>query len=159
MLTLPTAGWLTTRAAWRGTPDQPQAPLELCFAGTRGLIDAIRQEQRLKQSPRSGYEILCAFQGALLQTLFLSNGVYQPAVFLQAQLQRSLRLVRCSPPGCPCRQPTCRRQREHNFRVTGFPNPYTQQADLSIERQLSRNMSLTLNYIWSRGIRSLLHVT
>jgi len=32
--------------------------------------------------PRKAYGIFMArFQGALLQTLFLSNGVYQPAVF------------------------------------------------------------------------------
>jgi len=33
-----------------------------------------------------------------------------------------------------------------------FHNPYSEQANLSIERQLGRDMALTVNYIFSRGV-------
>jgi len=104
---------------------------------------------------RGGYGIFYArFQGALLQTLFLSNGVYQPAVFLQSTTPAEL----VAGPVFPARLPLSSTNLPSGsvsitFASPDFRNPYTQQADLSIERQLSRNMSLTLNYIWSRGIQ------
>jgi len=36
--------------------------------------------------------------------------------------------------------------------ASDFRNPYTQQADLAIERQISKDMSVTVSGIWSRGL-------
>ena len=38
------------------------------------------------------------------------------------------------------------------FASPDFHQPYTQQADIAIERQLTENMGLTVSYLWSRGI-------
>ena len=34
-----------------------------------------------------------------------------------------------------------------------FRNPYTQQGTLAIERELARNLGLTVSYIWSHGVQ------
>ena len=38
------------------------------------------------------------------------------------------------------------------FASADFRQPYTQQADIAIERQLTENLGLTVSYLWSRGI-------
>ena len=104
---------------------------------------------------RGGYGIFYArFHGALLQTLFLANGVYQPAVALQSTNATDLAAGPVFPNKLPLTAtglPTG--SVDITFAAPNFRNPYTQQADLAIERQLSNSMSLTVNGIWSRGIR------
>jgi hypothetical protein len=39
-----------------------------------------------------------------------------------------------------------------NIASQDFRPPYTQQADLAVERQLTGTMALTVSYIWSRGL-------
>src|SRR5207248_11139399 len=39
-----------------------------------------------------------------------------------------------------------------NMAASDFRVPYTQQADIAIERQLARTLSFTASYIWSRGL-------
>ncbi|HEY4054322.1 MAG TPA: hypothetical protein VGL74_11280 [Terriglobales bacterium] len=38
------------------------------------------------------------------------------------------------------------------FADNGYRNPYSEQADIAVERQVTRNSSLTVSYIWSRGL-------
>ena len=42
-----------------------------------------------------------------------------------------------------------------SFADPDLATPYTQQADIGIEQQLGRNMSVTVSYLWSRGSRML----
>lgn len=104
---------------------------------------------------RGGYGIFYArFQGALIQTLFLSNGIYQPAISLQGTSPADL----ANGPVFPNRLPLTATNLPTGsvsltFASPDFRNPYTQQGDLAIERQLTRSTSVTLNYIWSRGIQ------
>jgi hypothetical protein len=37
------------------------------------------------------------------------------------------------------------------YPANDFRNPYTQQGDVAIERELTRTMGLTVSYVWSRG--------
>ena len=39
-----------------------------------------------------------------------------------------------------------------NIASKDFRSPYTQQADLAVERQLTKDMALTVSGIWSRGL-------
>ncbi|MBM3757436.1 MAG: TonB-dependent receptor [Acidobacteria bacterium] len=100
---------------------------------------------------RTGYGLFYArFPGALIQTLFFSNGLYQPQVLLQNGDARG--------PVFPSQLPNSSAGlpggtvsltiADKNFR-----NPYTQQWDLAIERQLTSTLGLTANYIGSRGVR------
>jgi hypothetical protein len=89
------------------------------------------------------------FQGALLQTAFFSNGLYQPQINVQP--------AQAGAPVFPNSLPS----------LTGFPagsvsvafagpdfrNPYTIQSDIAVERQLARDMTLTVSYVFSRGVQ------
>ncbi len=104
---------------------------------------------------RGGYGMFYArFQGALVQTLFLANGVYQPAVSLSGANASDLAAGPVFPNRLPLNAanlPTG--SVDITFASPDFRNPYTQQADLAVERQLTGSTSLTLNYIWSRGVQ------
>ncbi len=101
---------------------------------------------------RTGYGIFYArFQGALLNTLLLTNGVYQSSGSLQGTVAADL----ANGPVFPNVLPNAAAMRpgsvDLQYAGNGFRNPYTQQADLAIERQMSRNVGLTVSYIFSRG--------
>jgi hypothetical protein len=99
---------------------------------------------------RAGYGVFYArFQGGLIQTVFLSNGLYQPAVTLQNGDVRGPQFPNILPSnatGLPGGTVSL------TFTGKDFRNPYTQQWDFAIERQLARNLGLTVNYIGSRGV-------
>jgi outer membrane receptor protein involved in Fe transport len=99
---------------------------------------------------RSGFGLFYArVQGNLLQTLFLNNGKYQPAILVTP--------TTVGAPIFPNRLPD----------LTGLPSgsvsltfaspqlrtPYTMQSDLTIERQLGHDMTASAGYVWSRGVQ------
>src|SRR5262249_25111327 len=104
---------------------------------------------------RGGYGMFYArFQGALLQTFFLANGLYQPAVSFNGSAANEL----AAGPVFPGRLPPFSTNLPVGsvdivFASPDFRNPYTQQADLAVERKLTSTMALTLNYIFSRGVQ------
>jgi len=90
---------------------------------------------------------------ALLQQLYFNNGVYQPQLSLQGTTPADL----AAGPAFPnilTALPTGRSLGAVDVQLASpdFHQPYTQQADLAIERQLTENMGLTVSYLWSRGI-------
>ena len=104
---------------------------------------------------RAGYGMFFArYQSGMIENLFLSNGVYQTAVTYQAATAAQF----AAGPVYP-----------NNLSATTFSpaagsvnvlvadknlrNPYTHQANIGIERQLSSSMNLNVSYIWSRGVR------
>jgi hypothetical protein len=117
------------------------------WAPRLGLAYALNEKTVI----RTGYGLFYArFPGALIQTLFFSNGLYQPQALLQNGDARG--------PVFPAQLPNSSAGlplgtvsltiADKNFR-----NPYTQQWDLAIERQLTSTLGLTANYIGSRGVR------
>ena len=118
-----------------------------------GFSYALTDDQ--KTLLRGGYGMFFArFQSGLIENLFLSNGVYQTAITYNAGTAAQL----AAGPVYP-----------NNLSSTAFTppagsvnilvadknlrNPYTHQANLGIERQLSSKMNLNVSYIWSRGVR------
>ena len=102
---------------------------------------------------RGGYGIFFArFQGAVLQTLFFSNGVYQPAVSLNGTVASELTNGPVFPNTLSSNSNLPTGSVDIVWAAPNFKSPYTQQGDLSIERQLTQHISLTLGYIWSRGV-------
>ncbi len=89
------------------------------------------------------------FQGALLQSAFLSNGLYQPSISVLPGAAGApvFPATVASLTGFP--------QGSANIVITGddFRNPYTIQSDFAIERQIARDMSLTVSYVYSRGVQ------
>jgi hypothetical protein len=121
------------------------------FAPRFGLAYALSDKTVI----RAGYGVFHArFQGALLQTLFLANGVYQPSVFLQSSNSAEAAAGPVFPNALPLSSTNLPSGSVSiTFAAPDFRNPYSQQADLSIERQLTNSTSLSMSYIWSRGVQ------
>ncbi len=103
---------------------------------------------------RAGYGIFHArLQTGLLNTFFLENGVYQKAISLATNNSTDLALA----PVFPNRLAGIdRNPPAGTVNVTmaarDFRTPYTQQGDVAIEHEITRNLGVTVNYIWSRGL-------
>jgi hypothetical protein len=104
---------------------------------------------------RAGYGIFYArIPGGLINTLHINNGSYQRNITLNGAVANDLAagpvfpmrlasLDRTPPPGTV----------DLAFAASDFRNPYTQQADIGIERELRTDLALKVSYIWSRGAR------
>src|SRR5207248_8113134 len=86
--------------------------------------------------------------GQLLDTFFLGNGHFQTNISINA-----------TQPGAPVfpnvfanagnlPQSSVSLQ----YAAPNFYSPYTQQGTLAVERELSRDLGLTVSYLWSRGV-------
>jgi len=98
---------------------------------------------------RAGYGIFWArFHGFGLDQLLLGNGKGQPNIYVSTSTLGSpvFPNVFSSATGLPGGTVSLQ------FAAPDFRNPYTQQATVGIERQLGKELGLTLSYIWSRGI-------
>lgn len=98
---------------------------------------------------RAGYGVFWArYHGNGLATLLLGNGITQQNIYVTASTAGSpvfpnvLSYSSTLPSGTV----------NLGYAVDGFHAPYTQQGNLAIERQITRDIGLTVSYIWSRGI-------
>jgi hypothetical protein len=104
---------------------------------------------------RGGYGMFYGrYPGGLINTFFLGNGLYQSAITLQS----SSAVDRAAGPVFPNVLPNTGGYKpvpgsvSLNMAVDGFRAPYTEQANLALERQLTNSMALTVSYFWSRGL-------
>jgi outer membrane receptor protein involved in Fe transport len=104
---------------------------------------------------RAGYGIFYGrYPGGLLNTFFLGNGLYQKSISLNSTNASD----KANGPVFPNVLPNTGAFNPPagsvslNIAAADFRTPYTQQADLAIERQLARDLSVTASYIWSRGL-------
>ena len=123
------------------------------FSPRVGMSFALTNDQ--KTLLRAGYGIFYArYQTGLIENLFLTNGVYQTAITYNsntpAQLAagpvypNNLAATTFSPPAGSINL---------LFADKNLRNPYTHQANVGIERQISSTLSIDVSYIWSRGVR------
>src|SRR5439155_8278875 len=97
---------------------------------------------------RAGYGIFYSrIHGQMLDTFFLGSALYQTNIFINS-----------TQPGAPVFPSTVASGAglpsgsiSLQFAANNFYTPYTQQGTLALERQLARNVGLTVSYIWSRG--------
>lgn len=103
---------------------------------------------------RAGYGIFYGrYGGGLINTFFLSNGIYQKLISLNSSVPSDLQIG----PVFPNRLVNIDRNPpagtvDVNFASKDFRNPYTQQGDIGIEHEITRNLGITVSYIWSRGL-------
>jgi hypothetical protein len=98
---------------------------------------------------RAGYGIFWArFHGNLMDTLFLGNGLLQTSVSINSTQAGApvFPNVLSSAAGLPAGSV------QLTLAGDDFHNPYTQQGNLSIERQFGKDYGLSVSYMWSRGI-------
>ncbi|MGJ5814208.1 TonB-dependent receptor [Paludibaculum fermentans] len=132
-----------TNPAWPQTGRVPSSNLN--FAPRFSLAYNVDE----KTVVRAGYGIFYArIHGNMLDTLFLGNGLYQTSVSINSTQTGSpvFRNTLPSATGLPAGSV------QLAFADQGMHNPYSQQGNVSIERQLGKDLGLTANYIWSRGI-------
>jgi hypothetical protein len=119
-------------------------------AGLSYVLDGSR-----KTLFRAGYGIFYSrYQTGLVNTLFVNNNIYQKSITYQsstaAQLAAGpvypnfLSSTNFNPPAGT----TSITWADQNMR-----NPYTHQANIGIERELTKDLGLTVSYVWSRGVR------
>lgn len=138
-------------------PDYPQTGLihspRNNWSPRVGLSYALTNDQ--KTVFRAGYGMFFSrFQSGLVNSLFLNNAVYQTSITYNAgtaaQLAagpvypNNLSATAFSPPAGTV---------DILFADKNLRNPYTHQANVSIERQLTSTLNLNVSYIWSRGVR------
>lgn len=103
---------------------------------------------------RAGYGIFYArYPGGLINTLHLENGIYQKQISLNGSIAGDVALG----PVFPNRLAGIDRNPpagtvDVTFAAADMRNPYTQQGDIGIEHELTRNIGLTVSYLWSRGV-------
>lgn len=134
---------------WITNPDYPQTGVipsrNKNFAPRFSIAYAISDKAVL----RAGYGVFWArFHGNGLNTLLLGNGKFQPAIYVSASAAGApvFPEVFSSATGLP--SGTVNLQ----FAGEDFRNPYTQQGNVTFERQFARDMAFSASYIWSRGI-------
>jgi outer membrane receptor protein involved in Fe transport len=138
-------------------PDYPQTGVihnvKNNFSPRVGMSYALTRDQ--KTLVRAGYGIFYArYQTGLIENLFLTNGIYQSSISYNsgtaAQLAagpvypNNLSATNFVPPAGSL---------NILFADKNLRNPYTHQANIGIERQLTSDINLNVSYIWSRGVR------
>jgi len=124
------------------------------FAPRLGLAYALDDQSRTVV--RAGYGIFYGrYPGGLINTLILGNGVYQKSITFNSGTASDKAAGPVFPLVLPTNSSTYNPPPGSvnlNIASKDFRSPYTQQGDIAVERQLAKDMSLTVSYIWSRGL-------
>lgn len=131
-----------TNPDWQQTGRVPSANLN--FAPRASVAVNINDKTIL----RGGYGIFFArIHGNMLDTLFLGNGRYQTAISINNTQTGSpvFPNVLSSATGLPSGSV------QLTYAANGLRNPYSHQANVTLERQLGRDLGLTVSYIWSKS--------
>ncbi len=132
------------------TRDIPQT--ELDFAPRFGLAYAINPKTVIRADFGMFYN---RYVSSVISNFFTNNGLYQASYNLSATSKTGAAQVAAGPifPNSLAAQPTnVNGSSSVAFADPAFRNAYSEQANLSIERELSANSSLTLSYVWDRGL-------
>jgi hypothetical protein len=104
---------------------------------------------------RSGYGIYYGrYPGAMINSLFTTNNLYQQSLTLQTSAAAQLALapvfpaLLSSPAGTPGAATV-------GFAAPDLRTPYSQQGDFAIQHALNANTSVTLSYMWSHASQML----
>jgi outer membrane receptor protein involved in Fe transport len=123
------------------------------FAPRIGFAYAL--DSQSKTVLRGGYGMFYGrYPGGLINTFFLGNGLYQKSVTLNSSNASDKAAGPVFPnvlSGAATFTPPAG---SVNLTMASkdFRTPYTQQADIAIERQITSDLAATVSYIWSRGL-------
>ncbi|OLB40010.1 MAG: hypothetical protein AUH11_02885 [Acidobacteria bacterium 13_2_20CM_57_17] len=138
-------------------PDYPQTGVIQStkdnFAPRAGLSYVLTNDR--KTLLRAGYGIFFArYQTGLINTLFLNNNVYQQLITYNRSNAAQLAAGPVYPNNLPSTSFTPPPGTvDIVFASPNLRNPYTYQANLGVERELTSTLSLNVSYLWSRGVR------
>ena len=137
-----------TNPDWKNTATIPQTRLN--FAPRLGISYSINN----KTVVRAGYGLFFnRYNSSTVENAFITNGVYQKSYTLGTAA-----LIAAGGPVFPkplAATPNVAGTASVLFLDPTWRNPYSQQATLAIERQLLKDTSLTVSYVWSNGMHLL----
>ena len=110
---------------------------------------------------RAGFGMYHArFPGSLIDNLFTNNGVFQTSISLQSSSAAQLasgpvygNTLASAPPSAA--SGAAAGATNIQFAAPNLRTPYSEQGTLAVERQIGRDVSLSVSYIWSRGLQLL----
>jgi hypothetical protein len=104
---------------------------------------------------RAGYGIFFSrIQSGLVNTFFLNNNVYQQSITYNSATAAQLAAGPVYPNFLPSTSFTPPAGTvDITFADKNLRNPYTQQGNVGVQRELSSTLSLDVAYVWSRGVR------
>jgi len=137
-------------------PDYPQTGVipspKNNWSPRAGLSYSLTKDQ--KTLLRAGYGIFYArYQTGLINTLFVSNNLYQKLTTFQANNAGQLAAGPIYPNYLPNTAFTPAAGNDITIADPHLRNPYSHQANIGIERQINSTIDLNVSYIWSRGVR------
>ena len=104
---------------------------------------------------RAGYGMFFSrIQSGLVNTFFLNNNVYQQSITYNSATAAQLAAGPVYPNFLPSTSfaPPAGTV-DITFADKNLRNPYTQQANVGIQRELTSTLSFDVAYVWSRGVR------
>jgi len=118
-----------------------------------GLSYSIGQDR--KTLIRAGFGIFYArYQTGLIQTFFINNNLYQQSITYNSNTAAQLAAGPVYPnflPSTTFSPPPG--STDIVVADKDLRNPYTHQANIGIERQLTSTIGMSVSYVWSRGVR------
>ncbi len=138
-------------------PDYPQTGRiptgRLNLAPRLGLAYSLNE----KTVVRAGFGMFYArFPGSLIDNLFTNNGVFQTSIALQSSNAAQLasgpvywNALGSAPAGSTVGGANIQ------FAAPNLRTPYSEQGTLAVEREIHKDVSLDVSYIWSRGVQLL----
>ncbi|HME05933.1 MAG TPA: TonB-dependent receptor [Bryobacteraceae bacterium] len=107
-----------------------------------------------KTAIRAGFGLFQnRYTTSTIENAFITNGVYQASYSLF-----SLAQINAGGPVFPnplAAPPNVNGTSSILYLDSHWRNPYSEQANIAVERQLAKDTSLTVSYVWSRGIHLL----
>src|SRR5207244_9474064 len=104
---------------------------------------------------RAGYGMFFArYQSGLINRLFTNNNVYRKAITYNSATSEQL----AAGPVYPNYLPSTAFNPlpgtvDITFADKNLRNPYTHQANIALEREITANIDFSISYLWGRGVR------
>ncbi len=136
-------------------PDYPQTgqihSSKLNFAPRVGLAYSFDHGRMVL---RAGYGMFHArFPGALINNLYVNNGVYQWLLNLQGNRPTDSASGPVYPNAFTAVPANVKGSTTIQFLAPNARTPYSEQGSVGLERELMAGMNLNVSYIWSRGLQ------
>ena len=134
-------------------PDYPQTGRipndSLNFAPRVGFAWSFNND---KTVVRSGYGLFYGrYPGAMVNSLFTTNNLYQQSFSLQGSNAAQLALGPVFPNLLPVPPSAGAGAATVGFAAPNLRTPYSQQANFAIQQAIDKNTSITVSYLWSNA--------
>lgn len=107
-----------------------------------------------KTAFHAGYGVFFnRYTSSTIENAFVTNGVYQATYTLNTPAQ----IAAGGPvfPNALTTQPNVNGTSTTLYLADSWRNPYSEQLDVSVDRQIAKDTSLSVSYVWSRGLHLL----